>query len=64
MEDGLLTLLKQEGVGYDLLQPRWPRGALTGRYLNGIPEGSRASRAGTTVGGRYLTGDKLEQIMH
>ena len=38
------------------------QGALTGRYLNGIPEGSRASRAGTTIGGRYLTEDKLAKI--
>lgn len=61
VEDGLLTLLKQEGVGTICYSPL-AQGALTGRYLNGIPEGSRASRKGTTVGGRYLTGERLEQI--
>ena len=31
-------------------------------YLKGIPEGSRASRSGTTVGGRYLSGERMEKI--
>ncbi len=61
VEDGLLTLLQQEGVGTICYSPL-AQGALTGRYLNGIPEGSRASRKGTTVGGRYLTEERLEQI--
>lgn len=61
VEDGLLTLLQQEGVGAICYSPL-AQGALTGRYLNGIPEGSRASRKGTTVGGRYLTEERLEQI--
>jgi len=38
------------------------QGALTGRYLKGIPEGSRASRSNTTVGERYLTPERLEKI--
>ena len=61
VEDGLLTLLQQEGVGTICYSPL-AQGALTGRYLNGIPEVSRASRKGTTVGGRYLTEERLEQI--
>lgn len=38
------------------------QGALTGKYLHGVPEGSRASRQGTTVGGRYLSEENLEKI--
>lgn len=60
-EDGLLGLLEQEGVGCICFSPL-AQGALTGRYLNGIPLGSRASREGTTIGGRYLTEEKLAKI--
>ena len=61
VEDGLLTLLEDEGVGCICFSPL-AQGALTGRYLNGIPAGSRASREGSTVGGRYLTEEKLARI--
>ena len=60
-EDGLFELLDREGVGCICYSPL-AQGALTGRYLDGIPEGSRASKEGTTVGGRYLTEDKLVKI--
>lgn len=61
VEDGLLGVLDRGGVGCICFSPL-AQGALTGRYLNGIPEGSRASREGTTVAGRYLTEDKLAKI--
>ena len=61
VEDGLLGVLDRVGVGCICFSPL-AHVALTGRYLNGIPEGSRASRAGTTIGGRYLTEDKLAKI--
>ena len=60
-EDGLVGGLDRGGGGCICFSPL-AQGALTGRYLNGIPEGSRASRAGTTIGGRYLTEDKLAKI--
>lgn len=60
-ENGLLQVLDREGTGCICYSPL-AQGALTGRYLNGIPEGSRASRANTTVGGRYLTPGNLEKI--
>lgn len=60
-EDGILELLDREGVGCICYSPL-AQGALTGRYLEGIPEDSRAFRDGTTVGARYLTGDKLVMI--
>lgn len=61
VEDGLLDTLKEEGVGCIAYSPL-AQGALTDRYLNGIPADSRAAKEGTTIGGRYLTGEKLEQI--
>jgi L-glyceraldehyde 3-phosphate reductase len=45
-EDGLLEVLEDEGVGCIVFSPL-AQGLLTDRYLDGIPEGSRASRPGT-----------------
>ncbi len=42
VEDGLLDLLEQEGVGAIAFTPL-AQGMLTGRYLHGIPEDSRAA---------------------
>lgn len=61
VEDGLLSLLAQEGTGCIAYSPL-AQGALTDKYLSGIPDGSRASREGTTVGQRYLTQERLKQI--
>jgi L-glyceraldehyde 3-phosphate reductase len=46
IEQGLLDVLETEGVGCIAFSPL-AQGLLTGRYLNGIPEGSRASRPGS-----------------
>jgi L-glyceraldehyde 3-phosphate reductase len=46
VENGLLDVLEQEGIGCIAFSPL-AQGMLTGRYLNGIPEGSRASRPGS-----------------
>ncbi|HEY4724925.1 MAG TPA: aldo/keto reductase, partial [Actinomycetota bacterium] len=46
VEDGLLDVLGDEGVGCIVFSPL-AQGLLTDRYLDGIPEGSRASRPGT-----------------
>ena len=43
IEDGLLTVLKEEGAGSIVFSPL-AQGILTDKYLNGIPEGSRATR--------------------
>jgi L-glyceraldehyde 3-phosphate reductase len=45
-EDGLLEVLEEEGVGCIVFSPL-AQGLLTDRYLDGVPEGSRASRPGT-----------------
>jgi L-glyceraldehyde 3-phosphate reductase len=46
IEDGLLDVLEQFGVGCIGFSPL-AQGMLTDRYLTGVPEGSRASRPGT-----------------
>ena len=46
IEGGLLDVLGAEGIGCIAFSPL-AQGLLTSRYLNGIPEGSRASRGGS-----------------
>lgn len=60
-EEGLFRTLEEHGAGCICYSPL-AQGALTDKYLNGIPEGSRASRRGTTVGERYLSEEKLLKI--
>jgi L-glyceraldehyde 3-phosphate reductase len=45
-DDGLLDVLGQEGTGCIVFSPL-AQGLLTDRYLDGVPEGSRAARPGT-----------------
>jgi L-glyceraldehyde 3-phosphate reductase len=44
VEDGLLSALDREGIGCIPFSPL-AQGLLTDKYLNGIPEGSRASKS-------------------
>ncbi|MFV0377168.1 MAG: aldo/keto reductase, partial [Mangrovibacterium sp.] len=44
VEGGLLDVLEQEGIGCIPFSPL-AQGLLTDKYLNGIPEGSRASKS-------------------
>jgi L-glyceraldehyde 3-phosphate reductase len=46
IEDGLLDVLGAEGVGCIVFSPL-AQGVLTDRYLDGVPDGSRASRPGS-----------------
>lgn len=59
-ESGLLDLLGKEGVGAIAFTPL-AQGLLTGRYLQGIPEGSRASKAGFLKKSE-ITEERLRQI--
>jgi L-glyceraldehyde 3-phosphate reductase len=43
IEDGLLATLDQEGIGCIAFSPL-AQGVLTNKYLEGVPEGSRASK--------------------
>jgi L-glyceraldehyde 3-phosphate reductase len=43
VEDGLLDTLESEGIGSIVFSPL-AQGQLTDRYLNGIPQGARATK--------------------
>src|SRR5487761_1000581 len=51
-DDGLLDVLAEEGAGCIVFSPL-AQGVLTGKYLAGIPEGSRATHS------RYLSPDQI-----
>ena len=58
--DGLLDVADEEGfgvIGFTALA----QGLLTGRYLNGVPEDSRAA-AGTSFDAGWLTDDMLRRL--
>jgi L-glyceraldehyde 3-phosphate reductase len=60
IERGLLDALEDVGAGCIVFSPL-AQGMLTDRYLNGIPEGSRASRD-TSLSPTLLSEDNLERI--
>jgi L-glyceraldehyde 3-phosphate reductase len=59
VEEDLLDVLEQEGVGCIAFSPL-AQGMLTTKYLDGVPEDSRAAE------GRFLTGDMIteERLSH
>jgi L-glyceraldehyde 3-phosphate reductase len=60
IEDDLLGVLESEGIGCIVFSPL-AQGLLTNRYLNGVPEGSRATK-GTFFNRDWLTEDNLAQV--
>ncbi len=60
IEDGLLEVLGAQGVGCIAFSPL-AQGVLTDRYLDGIPEGSRASRDGSLSPG-MLSDETLARV--
>jgi len=60
IEDGLLEVLGTEGVGCIVFSPL-AQGVLTDRYLDGIPDGSRASRPGS-LRADMLSDQNLEKV--
>jgi L-glyceraldehyde 3-phosphate reductase len=56
VEDGLLDVLEEEGIGCIVFSPL-AQGQLTDRYLNGIPEGARASKTERV----WLTPDTVKE---
>jgi L-glyceraldehyde 3-phosphate reductase len=60
IEDGLLDVLDREGMGCIVFSPL-AQGLLTNKYLNGIPEGSRASKH-TSLDPEAITPDKVDRI--
>ena len=61
VEEGLLDLLEEEGVGCIPFSPL-AQGLLTSKYLKGIPAGSRAAKAHGHLQETDITDEKVEQI--
>jgi L-glyceraldehyde 3-phosphate reductase len=61
VEDGLLDVLRQQGVGCIVFSPL-AQGLLTERYLNGIPEGSRASRRNSYLRPEEVTRELIAKV--
>jgi len=61
VEDGLLELLGNEGVGCIVFCPL-AQGLLTNKYLNGIPKDSRAAKENTFLQRENVTEDVLERV--
>jgi L-glyceraldehyde 3-phosphate reductase len=60
VEEGLLDVLGDQGIGCIAFSPL-AQGMLTDRYLNGIPEGSRASK-GTSLEKTLLSPENIAHI--
>jgi len=61
IEDGLLDVLTEEGIGCIVFSPL-AQGLLTNKYLNGIPENSRAGRKTGYLQPAHVTPDKMEKV--
>ena len=61
IEDGLLSVLGEEGIGCIVFSPL-AQGLLTDKYLNGIPAGSRVSKPHGFLKREHVTDDKLSQV--
>jgi L-glyceraldehyde 3-phosphate reductase len=61
IERGLLDELEQQGMGCIVFSPL-AQGLLTARYLDGVPEDSRAARADTTIGQDHLDEATLRHV--
>jgi L-glyceraldehyde 3-phosphate reductase len=59
IEDGLLDVLDEEDIGCIVFSPL-AQGQLTGRYLDGIPAGARASKTERV----WLTPEKVNNNLH
>ncbi|MDW8846771.1 L-glyceraldehyde 3-phosphate reductase [Erwinia sp. MMLR14_017] len=60
-DNGLLDVLIKEGVGSIAFSPL-AGGVLTDRYLNGIPEDSRAASGSQFLSGDQLTPEKMDKV--
>jgi L-glyceraldehyde 3-phosphate reductase len=61
IEGGLLDVLVEEGIGCIVFSPLY-QGLLTNRYLEGIPEDSRAGKPATYLTREDITDDKLNKV--
>src|SRR4051794_9582775 len=61
IEGALLDVLDAEGIGCIVFSPL-AQGMLTDKYLDGIPEGSRAAEEGGSFDRGYLTEENLTRV--
>jgi L-glyceraldehyde 3-phosphate reductase len=61
IERDLLDTLEEEGMGC-IVFTALAQGLLTDRYLNGVPEGSRASRSGSSIESDHLSDEVLGHV--
>ena len=61
IEDGLLSVLEEEGIGCIVFCPL-AQGLLTNRYLQGIPDDSRAAKSATFLRRENVTDARLAQV--
>lgn len=61
IEDGLLTVLRDKGIGCIVFSPL-AQGLLTDKYLEGIPEGSRAAKPSGFLKPDQVTKEKVVKI--
>lgn len=61
IENGLLDVLREEGIGGIAFSPL-EQGLLTNRYLQGIPEDSRAAKPNTFLRREQVTDEKISQV--
>jgi L-glyceraldehyde 3-phosphate reductase len=61
IEDGLLDVLTEEGIGCIVFSPL-DQGVLTNRYLKGIPSDSRAGKPDTYLSREDISEDKLARV--
>ena len=60
VENGLLDVLENDGAGCIAFSPL-AQGMLTDKYLNGIPDGSRASREHTSLNPNQVSSANIEK---
>jgi L-glyceraldehyde 3-phosphate reductase len=61
IEDGLIDVLAEEGIGCIAFSPL-AQGLLTDKYLGGIPQGSRASKSHGFLRPAHITDEKLAKV--
>jgi L-glyceraldehyde 3-phosphate reductase len=61
IEDGLLDTLEREGAGCIAFSPL-AQGLLTSKYMDGVPAGSRASRADSSLSADQLSEPNLARV--
>jgi L-glyceraldehyde 3-phosphate reductase len=61
VENGLLATLEELGVGCIAFSPL-AQGLLTSKYLNGVPENSRAKAEGSSLLKHFLSQENLERV--